>query len=101
MAESLDPLEVACPRCGARLKIDPELRKVISHHEPPPRTKTADIEHAGALLQKEARRREALFRQSEEDEKVRSQLLDRKFSEALEKTRGEPVPRPPPDIDLD
>jgi len=96
-----DPFEVTCPSCGALLKIDRELRKLISHQAPRRHARTADIDHAGALLQKEAERREALFRQSEEEEKVKSQLLERKFAEALEKTRGEPVTRPPRDIDLD
>jgi len=96
-----DSFEVTCPCCGALLRVDPELRRVISHHAPRRHAKTTDIDQAGALLQKEAQRREALFRQSEEEEKVKSQLLDRKFAEALEKTRGEPVVRPPRDIDLD
>ncbi|MGO9270663.1 MAG: hypothetical protein ACLQOO_10500 [Terriglobia bacterium] len=96
-----DPFEVTCPCCGALLKIDPELRQVISHHTPRRHAKTTDIDRAGALLQKEAQRREALFRQSEEEEKVKSQLLERKFAEALEKTRGEPVTRPAREIDLD
>jgi hypothetical protein len=93
--------EVICPCCGAVLTLEPELRKVISHHVPRRHAKAADIDHAGALLQKEAQRREALFRQSEEEEKVKSQLLERKFAEALEKTRGEPVTRPAREIDLD
>jgi len=93
--------EVTCPCCGALLKIDPELRRVISHQAPRRHTKAPDIDRATALLQKEAERREALFRQSEEEEKVKSQLLERKFAEALQKTKGEPVTRPARDIDLD
>jgi len=96
-----DPFEVTCPCCGSLLRIDSELRKVISHHAPRRHAKAADIEHAGALLQKDAQRREALFRQSEEAEKVKSQLLERKFAEALDKTKGEPVTRPAREIDLD
>ncbi|HMD98759.1 MAG TPA: hypothetical protein VKM93_15690 [Terriglobia bacterium] len=96
-----DPFEVTCPCCGSLLKVDRELRKVISHRAPRRHAKTADIDQAGALLRKEAQRREALFRQSEEEEKVKSQLLERKFAEALEKTRGEPVTRPAREIDLD
>ena len=96
-----DPFEVTCPCCGALLKIDPDLRKVTSHHAPRRHARSADIDHAAAVLQKDAQRREALFRHSEEEEKVKSQLLDRKFAEALEKTRGEPVTRPAREIDLD
>jgi len=102
MAEAAHtPFEVACPCCGALLKIDAELHRVISQRAPHRHSRSADIDHAGSVLQKDAQRREALFRQSEEAEKVKFQLLDRKFAEALEKTRGEPVTRPPREIDLD
>jgi len=102
MAEpALAPFEITCPCCGAMLKIDPELRKVISHHAPRRHARSADIDHAAAVLQKDAQRREELFRHSEEEEKVKSQILERKFAEALEKTRGEPVARPTREIDLD
>jgi hypothetical protein len=39
--------------------------------------------------------------QSAEDEKAKSQLLDRKFEESLEKAKQQPVTRPTRDIDLD
>lgn len=94
-------LEVVCPCCGARLKVDAELSKVISHQPPPRHTKAPDLDHVGRLLDKEKARREAIFRQSEKDEKVKSDLLDRKFAEALKKTKAEPITRPTRDIDLD
>jgi hypothetical protein len=93
--------ELVCPCCGARLKVDAELGKVISHQPPPRHTKTRDLDDVGQLLEKEKARREALFRQSEKDEKVKSEVLDRKFAEALKKTKDEPVTRPTRDIDLD
>jgi predicted amidophosphoribosyltransferase len=94
-------LEVTCPCCGARLKVDAELGKVV-HHTPPPRhAKAPDIDHASQLLEKEKARREALFQQSSEDTKTKSQLLERKFEEALKQTKDEPVTRPTRDIDLD
>jgi uncharacterized Zn finger protein (UPF0148 family) len=94
-------IEVVCPCCGARLKIDAELSKVISLQPPPRHTKAPDLDDVGQLLDKEKARREALFRQSEEEEKVKSDLLDRKFTEALKKTKDEPITRPTRDIDLD
>jgi len=93
--------EVVCPCCGAKLAVDAELGKVL-HHEPPPKAAHApDLDRAAQLLQKEAQRREALFKQSSEEEKVKSQLLERKFEEALKKSKDEPVERPLKDIDLD
>jgi len=94
-------LEVVCPCCGARLKIDRALGKVIHHTAPPKHTKPPDIDHPAQLLEKEKARREALFKKSSEEEKLKSQLLERKFEEALKKTKDEPVSRPTRDIDLD
>lgn len=94
-------MEVTCPCCGARLKVDTELGKVL-HHTPPPKSAHApDLDHAAQLLAKEQARREALFQQSTEDQKIKSDLLDRKFREALKEAKDEPITRPTRDIDLD
>jgi len=94
-------LEVACPCCGARLTVDAELGKVLHHTPPPKHAKAPDIDHAAQLLEKEKARREALFAQSSEDEKHKSELLERKFEEALKQSKDEPAAPPPRDIDLD
>jgi len=102
MAQGDKPaLEITCPCCGARLKVDAELGKVLYHTAPPRHAKAPDIDHASQLLEKEKARREALFQQSSEDTKVKSQLLERKFEEALKQTKDEPVAPPLRDIDLD
>lgn len=93
--------EVLCPCCGARLTIDAFLAKVITFEPPPRASKELDFDHIGQLLDKEKERREAMFKQSAEEEKVKSQLLERKFEERLKKTKDEPVTRPTRDIDLD
>jgi hypothetical protein len=96
-------IEVACPCCGARLKVDTLLARVIAHEAAPkPKRPEADhLDRAHDVLQKQAEQREAHFRSSAEDEKIKSDLLARKFEEALKKSRGEPVTRPQRDIDLD
>ena len=93
--------EVVCPCCGARLKVDASLAKVIAYEPPPKPAKAPDLDRASKLLQKEAARREALFQQSAEEEKTKAQLLERKFEEALKKTKDEPLAPPTRDIDLD
>ena len=93
--------EITCPCCGARLLIDAELGRIISHQAPPKHSSAPDFDHASLLLEKEKARREALFNQSAEDEKVKSKLLDRKFAEGLKKSKDEPITRPTRDIDLD
>ena len=65
-------VEAVCPCCGARLKIDAALGRVVSHEAAPKRTKAPDLARASALLEKEAAQREAHFRHSAETEKVKS-----------------------------
>ncbi len=94
-------VELRCPCCGASLTIDLALGKVIAQQPPPPHTKPPDLDEATQLLQKRAARREAAFQKSAEEERTKSQLLERKFEEALKKTQGEPITPPTRDIDLD
>lgn len=94
-------LSVECPCCGARLTVDATLGKVVSHEAPPPKRSAMDLDQAAALLKEQAARREAIFKQSSEDMKIQSQLLERKFEAALEKSKDAPVTKPTRDIDLD
>ena len=95
-------ISVSCPCCGANLTIDAQLQKVIAHEAPPPRHQAApDLDRVDVLLREQAARREAIFRQSAADEKNKPQLLERKFEEALKKSKDQPVQKPTRDIDLD
>jgi len=93
--------ELTCPCCGAQLKVDAELGKVLSHQASVKHLNAPDLDHTAQLLQKEAARREAQFVKSVEEEKTKTELLERKFEEALRKTKDEPLTRPTRDIDLD
>lgn len=102
MAQSKNSeISVECPCCGAKLSIDSKLHRVLSYTEPPPKRSGLDLGQAATLLKEQAARREALFQQSTEDMKIQSQLLERKFEAALEKSKDEPIQRPTRDIDLD
>jgi hypothetical protein len=94
-------LLIECPCCGAKLTIDATLRKVVSHEAAPPKRSALDLDQAAALLREQAARREAIFKQSSEDMKIQSQLLEKKFEAALEKNKDAPVTKPMRDIDLD
>jgi len=95
-----EDFSVVCPCCGARLLVDTNLQKVISHEAPPKHIDAPDLGRADAYLREQAERREALFRQSSEDEKSKSQVLQRKFEEALKKSKDQPIEKPTRDIDL-
>ncbi len=83
------------------MTVDAELGKVLFHQAPPKEQKGPDLDFAAELLKKEAERREALFRQGTEDQKNQSDLLERKFREAFEKTKDQPTTKPVRDFDLD
>ncbi len=93
-------LEVQCPHCGAELTVDVELGKVIDH-KARKQSPNIDLDKAAELLKAQEARREELFAQSTEDMKTRSQLLERKFEERLQKSKEEPDKKPLRDIDLD
>jgi hypothetical protein len=97
-----DNITVDCPCCNAKLVIDAKLGKVIRHEEPPQKRSDLSLDFGNAqnLLKEQARRREEIFAQSSADLKIQSELLDRKFAEALEKSKESPVTRPTRDIDL-
>ncbi|HKS76327.1 MAG TPA: hypothetical protein VJQ82_24145 [Terriglobales bacterium] len=94
-------IELECPCCGTRLKIDASLGKVIWHGQPPKKTEVPDIDHSTQLLEKEKARREAIFQKSAEDQKSKAQLLEKKFEEAIKRSKDEPIVRPSREFDLD
>ncbi len=100
MSKLRSELEVTCPCCGASLVVDTNLGRVVSHREPE-RGDKPELDESARILAAEAARREALFEQSVEAEKGRGDALDRRFEEALQKAKQEPVTRPPRDFDLD
>src|SRR5436305_13528109 len=96
-----EPFEVGCPCCGALIKVDPGVKEVIAH-TPPVRPRTfQDMEEAARAMREQDQRRESLFQKSVEAEKNKSDLLDKKFQEAVKKAKEMPEGRPMRDFDLD
>src|SRR5208337_3370089 len=88
-------VELICPCCHARLTVDAVLQRVVAHEPPPSRQqRSRDLARADQLLRREAAQRETHFRESAKEERIKSQLLERKFEEALRKTKDQPVTRP-------
>jgi len=92
--------DVVCPCCGAVQTVDARLKRVVAHHEPE-RDEKPELDQAQRILADEAARREALFQQSVTEERNRGDVLSKRFDEALEQARHEPVTRPERDFDLD
>ena len=95
-------IEVACPDCGAMLKIDTKTGAVIAH-TPAPRKRTfEDFETAARAHREQEERKQSIFKQSVDAEKNRADLLDKKFAEALKKAKETPdTGKPFRDFDLD
>ena len=94
--------EVKCPCCQSELKIDGDLRAVISHREPVKPPAIEDLTAAVAKLKGEAGRRDEVFRKSFETEKNQGQVLNRKFDELLKQAKENPdFGKKPREFDLD
>jgi hypothetical protein len=93
--------EVACPDCGAMLKIDGSTGLMVSH-TPAPRKRTfEDLEMAAKAMREQDERKESIFRQSIDAERNKEDLLEKKFAEALRKAKDAPEGKPLREFDLD
>jgi hypothetical protein len=102
MAKKAASFEVTCPCCNALLKIDPETHAVISHTAAVKPKTFNDIEDAARAMKEQDSRRDSIFRQSIEAQKNASDVLEKKFQEALKRAKESPdTGRPIRDFDLD
>jgi hypothetical protein len=94
--------EVACPDCGAMLKVDAESRAVVAH-TPAPRKRTfEDFDQATRALREAEERKESLFRQAVDAEKNKEDLFNKRFAEAMKKAKETPdTGKPLREFDLD
>jgi hypothetical protein len=97
----IEPFTVACPCCQAKLRVDPELRAVLSFEPPPEERRIKDLSEGVKGLKDEAVQRQAKFEESLKAQKGKKDLLDKKFQDALKKAKDEPITKPTRDIDLD
>ena len=102
MAKAKDKtFEVACPDCGAMLKIDTATGLVVSHTPAPRKRMFEDLETAAKAMREQEERKESIFRQSIEAEKNKEDLFEKKFAEALRKAKDAPDGKPLREFDLD
>lgn len=102
MAGKSLPFEVTCPCCNAVLKVDSDTRAVIAHTAAVKPKTFADMEAAARSMREQDSRRDSVFRQSVEAQKNSSELLEKKFQEAVRKAKESPdTGKPIRDFDLD
>ena len=102
MAQRSSTFEVTCPCCSAVLKIDTATKAVIAHTAAVKPKMFGDIEEAARAMKEQDSRRESIFRQSVEAQKHASDLLEKKFQEAVKRAKETPdTGKPIRDLDLD
>ena len=102
MAKTAPAFDVTCPCCSAVLKIDAADKAVIAHTAAVKPKTFNDFEEATRAMKEQDNRRESIFRQSVEAQKHASDLLEKKFQEAVKKAKETPdTGRPIREIDLD
>jgi hypothetical protein len=102
MAQGSPSFDVTCPCCGAVLKVDPATQGIIAHTAKVQPKMFQDMEEAARAMKEQDNRRESIFRQSVEAQKHASELLEKKFQEAVKKAKESPdTGKPIRDFDLD
>jgi len=102
MAKPSSPFEVTCPCCNAVLKVDSATKAVIAHTAAVKPKMFNDMEEAARAMKEQDSRRDSIFRQSMEAQKNASDLLEKKFQEAVRKAKESPdTGKPIRDFDLD
>jgi hypothetical protein len=102
MAKAKDKIfEVACPDCGAMLRIDGATGLLVSHTSAPRKRMFEDLETAAKAMREQEERKESLFRQSVDAEKNKADLLEKRFAEAMRKAKDAPEGKPLREFDLD
>jgi hypothetical protein len=96
-----EDFEIACPCCGALIKVDAQTRAVVGHTAAATPKTFSDMEHAARAMREQDERKESLFRQSVEAQKHSADLLEKKFQEALKKAKETPDAPRIRDFDLD
>ncbi len=94
--------DVTCPCCNAVLTVDSDTRAVIAHSAAVKPRMFEDIEGAARAMKEQDSRRDSIFRQSVENQKNASELLEKKFQEAVKRAKETPdTGKPIRDFDLD
>lgn len=100
MARLKSEIELNCPCCNAVLVIDTNLARVVEHREAP-NPNRPELSDAQKILAEAEARRNALFEQSVQDHKTRGDALSKRFEEALQEAKKEPISKPLRGFDLD
>jgi hypothetical protein len=88
-------IEVECPCCQAKLKIDVATQAVISHAVPEKPKPIEDLAAEVAKLKGVAGRRDEVFQKHVEAQKSHADVLNKKFDELFKQEKQNPNKTPP------
>jgi len=94
-----DTVDVLCPCCGNRMKVDAASGEVLAEERPAPKP-TKSFEQAMTDVKSGAQKREEAFSKAADRTRNLQDLLDKKFEEARKKAADDTGP-PPSIFDLD
>ncbi len=92
-------IDVLCPCCGNKMRVDAESGEVLSEERPQLKP-TKTFEQAMSDVNTGAQKREDAFSKAADRTRNLQDLLDKKFEEARKKAKDEKGP-PPSIFDLD
>src|SRR5688500_4104277 len=92
--------ELTCPCCGAMLLVDLNLGRIVEHSAPP-NPDRPELSDEQRTVAEQASKREASFQQPVQDEETGGEAISKRFEEALQKAKQEPVTKPIRGFDLD
>jgi hypothetical protein len=87
--------ELECPCCQAKLKVDAEVKAVLSYEERPAARSIEDLSAGLDRLKKEQEARATAFDKRFEAVKSEKDVLARKFDELLKQAKESPEKGPP------
>jgi hypothetical protein len=92
-----EALDVACPCCGALLKVDPETGSVVwaDRKKAPAR----DLDDLVSRVQKQKSVLDEKFARSVHQTRHQREILEKKFEEARKRAAADPTARPPNPFD--
>jgi hypothetical protein len=88
-------IEVECPCCQAKLKIDAKTEAVISHSVPSKPKPIEDLAAEVAKLKDAAGRRNEVFEKHVTAQKSHAEVLNKKFDELFKEAKKNPDKTPP------
>jgi hypothetical protein len=97
-----DKLDIECPHCGSKIRVDKDAEVVVSHEPPVYLKEKADFDERLQQLGRDKTRAADRMEEAMRREKDKSRLMDDRFRELFDETKKkDDGKRPIKDIDLD